>query len=150
MDEFTFVPVSELSYKVSGRATQQGRHFLRVVVDQSSRDRDTTTVDEINRFAGDEGAVYADHTSGEQRGAASRHSSDRPVVEHELSLGLGGVGQPQQPSRPTTTGRREPGTALGARENLLGLVSAGHHRRDSCSVRDPGRLELGRHTAGSE
>ena len=120
--DLALVRRTELAGQLPGGPAEQAGQLGRVVVDQPAGDHPTGLVDQVDRVAGDEGAGHAGDAGRQQRGAPLGHRAHGPGVEHDASLGLGGVRQPEQPGRATAAGRVEQRAGLGALERGPGAA----------------------------
>ena len=137
----------QLAREVAGGPTPQVRQLDRVVVDESASHHPAVRVDQVDRVPRDEAARHVGDPRGKQRGAPLGQRAHRPEVDHDATLGLGGVRQPEQSGRSSAAGGVEQRAGLGALQRCPGAAHAREHDRDAGARGDAGCLELGLHPA---
>ena len=131
MHDLALVRRAQLALQVAGRPAEQLRDLLGVEVDQAAGDRHAVGRRDVDRLAGVEGALDRGDAGGEQRGPPLDHRADGTGVEHERALGLGRVGQPEEPGRAAAAGGVEEGADRLPRQRRAGVVGRGEHHGDA-------------------
>ena len=93
--------------------------------------------------------VYPSHTHRQQRGMTLCQSFDSSVVDDDLSLRGGSVGQPQQPSGPSRRQRAEVGTHGDTSQNVRGIHRRCEYHRYPGTGGHSGGFKFRGHAAGS-